>query len=192
MESRGWSRRRLGDRLGLVVYGGGVVGVTLVHDPVWLTAAGVGVWLGAGKERGRLLRRALRLALPWLVVVSVGYGMVAFWSGLPVGEVLLRLNLRVGVLVLLTVVFATRVSLLRAVDFSPTLVWLFTMVMSQMVLWQRLYEEFRLALVSRSPGEPDLRTVLQASANAIAWFADQALATARNQAQALRARGLLE
>ncbi|MCX8006430.1 MAG: ABC transporter permease, partial [Burkholderiaceae bacterium] len=104
---------------------------------------------------------------------------------------LLPLNLRVLALTLLTLVFAARVNLLCALNFSPTLVWLFTLAVSQAQHWRRVQEDFRLALACRSPGPPGLRARLRASAAAAAWFIDQAIAAAREQAQALRARGLI-
>ncbi len=166
-----------------------VVVFTLVHDPAWLALGLAGVLLLAGREVPVLLRQTFRVILPFILVVSLGYLLLARLESLSPWETLLRLNLRVLVLTLLTLLFIRRVNLFRALDFSPHLVWLLGLAYSQAMSFRRMHADFHLALTSRSIVRPGLRDRYRASAAAAAWFMDKSLAAARETAQALRARG---
>ncbi len=173
----------------LIGYGTAVVTFTLVHDPLWLALGLAGVLLLAGREAPALLRRTLRVILLFNLAVGIGYALVAHLQDFSPWEPLLRLNLRVLAITLLTFLFISRVNLFRALDFSPRLTWLLALAYSQATILQRSHADFRLALVSRCPRRPSLKQRYRASAAAAAWFMDKALATARETAQALRARG---
>lgn len=173
----------------LIGYGAAVVSFTLVHDPLWLALGLVGVLLLASRQVLTLLRRALRVILLFNLAVSLGYALVAHLQDFSPWQTLLRINLRVLAITLLTFLFISRVNLLRALDFSPRLTWLLALAYSQAMSLQRTHADFRLALVSRCPRRPGLKQRYRASAAAAAWFMDKALAAARETAQALRARG---
>lgn len=177
------------DRALLVLYLATVVATTLVHDPLWLAAALCAVLLLAGRQAGELARRALRVILVFNLAVSLGYGLLAGLRGFSPWETLLLINLRVLVLALLSFLFIARVNLFRALDFSPTLIWLLALAYGQALGFRRVHADFRLALVSRSLARPRLMDRYRASAAAAAWFMDKAYAAARERAQALRARG---
>lgn len=180
------------DRLLLVLYLAALVAATLVHDPRILAAALVGLLLLAGRDAPDLLRRTLRVILVFNLVVSLGYVLLAELRGFSPWDTLLLLNLRVLTLTLLTFLFIARVNLFRALAFSPTLSWLLTLAYSQALGFLRSHADFRLALISRSPVRLHLIDRYRASAAAAAWFMDKALASARECAQALRARGFLD
>lgn len=180
------------DRLLLVLYLAALVAATLVHDPLAPAAALVGVLLLAGRDAPKLLRRTLRVILPFNLAVSLAYVLLAELRGFSPWDTLLLLNLRVLTLTLLTFLFIRRVNLFRALAFSPTLSWLLTLAYSQALGFQRAHADFRLALTSRSPVRPRLIDRYRASAAAAAWFMDKALASARERAQALRARGFFD
>lgn len=180
------------DRLLLVLYLAALVAATLVHDPRALGAALVVLLLFAGRKAPILLRRALWVILPLNLVVSLGYGLLSDLRGFSPWDTLLLLNLRVLTLTLLSFLFIDRVNLFRALAFSPGLCWLLTLSLSQALGFQRAHADFRLALISRSSVRPRLIDRYRASAAAAAWFMDQALASARERALALRARGFFD
>ena len=173
----------------LVLYLVAVIVTTVVHDPLSLGAGLVGLLLLAGRKAARLLARCLRVILVFNLVVSLGYLALAHVHGFSPWETLLLINLRVLVLTLMSFLFIARVNLFRALDFSPTLTWLLGLAYSQALGFQRVHADFRLALSSRSIVRPGLRDRYRCSAAAAAWFMDKALATARESAHALRARG---
>ncbi len=173
----------------LSLYLATVLLATLVHDPLWLALGLVAVLLLSGRQAPALLRRSLRVILPFNLAVSLGYLLLAHLHAIPPWETLLRINLRVLAITLLTFLFIARVNLFRALAFSPTLTWLLGLAYSQAMSFARAHADFRLALVSRSIVRPRLRDRYRASAAAAAWFMDKGLASARETAQALRARG---
>lgn len=166
-----------------------VLGVTLVHVPLVLALVLAAVLLLAGREAGPVLRRILRLVLLFNLAVSLGYGLLAWLQDFSPWHTLLLLNLRVLLLASLSFVFITRVNLFQALGFSRNLTWLLGLAYSQALSFRRAYEEFRLALRSRSLRPPRLIDRYRASAAAASWFLDKGLATARETALALRARG---
>lgn len=176
----------------LALYGAALVATTLVHNPIWLAAGLAVILLLAGRAALKLLRRALRVILVFNLAVSLGYVLLAELRGFSPWETLLLINLRVVTLTLLTFLFIARVNLFRALDFSPRLSWLLTLAYSQALGFQRAQADFRLALASRSLDRPRLIDRYRASAAAAAWFMDKALATARESALALRARGFFD
>jgi cobalt/nickel transport system permease protein len=177
------------DRGLLLAYAGTVVTATLVHHAGMLGAGLAGVLLLAGREAPALLARALRTVLVFNLAVSMGYTILSLLSQESPGDTLLLINLRVLLITTLTFLFIARVNLFRALDFSRTLTFLLGLGYSQAMSFKRAYGDFRLALVSRSPTRPSLRDRHRASAAAASWLIDKSLTTARDTAQALRARG---
>ncbi len=177
------------DRWLLLFYAAALVAATLVHDPVVLAAALAAVLLLAGRQAGGLLRKSLRTILLFNLAVSLGYAAFALLAGQVPWETLLRLNLRVLLLTLMTFLLMARVNLFRALGFSRSLTYLLGLAYSQSLVFRRTHEDFRLALASRCMVRPGLRDRYRASAAAAAWFLDKGLGTAREAAQALRSRG---
>lgn len=177
------------DRLLLLGYGAGILAGTLVHDPAWL-AAGLGLVLAAaGREAWGLLRRALLAILAFNAVISLSYGLMAWWQDSSPWETLLRLNLRVLLLTSLSFLFIARANLFRALDFSRSLSYVLALAYSQALTFRRTHDDFRLALASRSLRRPGLLDRYRASAAAASWFLEKSLHAATQSAQALRSRG---
>lgn len=177
------------DRLFLLLYLAGILAATLVHDPAWLAAGLVTVLAVAGREAWRLLRRALLAILAFNAVISLSYGLMSWWQGIPPWETLLRLNLRVLLLTCLSFLFIARANLFRALDFSRSLTYVLALAYSQALTFRRAHDDFRLALASRSLKRPGLMDSYRASAAAASWFLEKSLHAATQSAQALRSRG---
>ena len=122
-------------------------------------------------------------------LISVTYAAVELWLGNPPWTYLLRINLRVFTLVYLGFVVLERVNLLRAVAFSPTLSFLFTLSYAQARSFRRLAEDFRLALHSRSVGPLTLRDRYRFAARLGAHLLDKAVERSTEIAHAMRSRG---
>jgi cobalt/nickel transport system permease protein len=180
------------DRLALLLYGLAVLVATLVHDPIWLAAGLVLTLAGAGIRAGGLLLKALRTILVFNLAVSLGYVLLAWLRGESPWPTLLLINLRVLLLTSMTFLFVARVNLFRALGFSRHLTYLLGLAYSQALTFRRAHEDFRLALVSRSPRRPGLMDRYRASAAAASWYLEKALAAARESAQALRSRGFFD
>lgn len=177
------------DRLALLLYLTGILAATLVHEPALLAAGLALVLLAGGRGAWRLLRRALFAILAFNALISLSYALMAWWQGIPPWHTLLRLNLRVLLLTTLSFLFITRVNLFRALDFSPGLTHVLGLAYSQALTFRRAYDDFRLALASRSLQPPRLIDRYRAGAAAVSWFLEKSLHAATQSAQALRARG---
>jgi cobalt/nickel transport system permease protein len=177
------------DHVYLLLYLAAVITVTLIHSSLWLAAGLVLVFMMAGRDAARLLRRAVLTVLAFNMVISLSYAVMAWVQDFSPWEALLRINLRVILLTLLTFLFAARVNLFRALDFSKSLTFVLGLAYSQALTFRRAHDDFRLALASRSLKRPRLMDRYRASAAAASWFLEKSLHVATQSSQALRSRG---
>ena len=177
------------DRALLLLYLGTVLVATLVHAPAVLAGGLALTLLAAGREARSLLRRAVLAVAAFNVLVSLGYGLMAWLQHLSPWETLLRLNLRVLWLTCVTFLFTRRANLFRALDFSRTLTYVLGLAYSQTMAFRRAQEDFRMALASRSLRRPGMLEQYRSSAAAASWFLEKALHAATQSSHALRSRG---
>ncbi len=177
------------DHAYLLLYASAILAATLIHDIAWLAAGLALVLLTAGRDAGKLLRRAVLTVLAFNAVVSLSYAAMAWLHGIAPWETLARLNLRVLLLTTMTFLFIARANLFRALDFSRSLTYVLGLAYSQAMIFRRAHDDFRLALASRSLRRPGLLDRYRASAAAASWFLDKSLHAAAQSSQALRSRG---
>jgi len=159
--------------------------------PVWLAGGLIVVLLLCWREAGRLLRRAVLASATFSGTVSLAYLGHAWWLSQPLPlDWLLTVNLRVGLMALLTFLFIERVNLFQALSFSRRLSFLLVLAVSQSLGLRRTLAEFRLGLQSRSPRPAGITARYRAAAHAAAWLLDRALANAHESAQAMQSRGM--
>ncbi|HNQ03211.1 MAG TPA: ABC transporter permease [Thiobacillaceae bacterium] len=176
----------------LLAYAGAILTATLVHEPRHLALGLLLVLILAGRQITRILLRTLRVVLLFNLTVSLGYVLLALLRHISPWDTLILINLRVLTLTCLTFLFIARVNLFQALGFSRTLTWLLVLAYSQALALKQVHEDFRLALVSRTPIRPSLRDRYRASAAAAAWLLDKGLAGAHQTALALRSRGFFD
>jgi cobalt/nickel transport system permease protein len=176
-------------RAALAAYLAGVVALTLLHHPGALALAVLVVLPLGGRAAPRLARRTLAAMAVFNGLVSLAYAAVELWQGQAPWTYLLRINLRVFALVYLGFVVLERVDLLRAVSFSRTLSFLFTLAYAQARSFRRLAEDFRLALRSRAVGPLSLRDRYRFAARLGGHLLDKAVERSTEIAHAMRSRG---
>jgi len=176
----------------LGLYLSAVVAITMVHDLGALAATLAGVLALAGREALRLLRRALLTVALFNGVVTATYLALAAVDGRVSWYYVGLINLRVVLLTTLTFLAAARIDPFRALAFSPTLTYLLSLASSQALALRRTFEDFRLALRSRSPTPPGLRDRYRHSAAAASYLIQKALADAGETAYTLRSRGFFD
>jgi cobalt/nickel transport system permease protein len=182
MNDRGW----------LLAYLLAVLAVTLVHQPLWLAGALLAAVAASGRPRWRLLRRAVLAVLAFNLTVSLGYLAVTAWRGEFAPLYLLRINLRVLLLVYLGFWLASRINVLKALDFSPSLAFLATLAAGQARSLQRLVQDFRQAFTSRNPVPPRLADRMRHTAAQSEHLLEQSLHRANETTQAMRSRGVFD
>lgn len=169
-----------------------VVCLTTIHTLKFTCGILVATVVLTGRGWLVIARRALLAILVFNSIVSISYCFIALKQGSFNGEYLLLLNLRVFSLTFLTFYIVKRVNLFRIVDFSPTLMYLLTLATSQIITFQKLVQDFQLALKSRTIKSLSLRQHYQHSANLSLFFLDKSLNRAQEIAQAMKSRGFFE
>ncbi len=176
----------------LLAYLLAVVVVTLLHDARWLAALLVVALVASGPGRWAILRRGLLAVLAFNVTVSLGYLVVALGQGVFSAHYLLLVNLRALLLVYLGFWFVSRVNLLEACRFSPTLGFVVTLAAGQIETFARALRDFRLAFQSRNLAPPALASRTRHASAQAAHLLDKSVSMATETALAMRSRGCFD
>ncbi|MCC5860496.1 MAG: hypothetical protein JJT93_01130 [Gammaproteobacteria bacterium] len=179
-------------RLALLAWAAAVVASTLVHDPVVLTAALLLALLVSGTGRLALAGRAVRAVAAILLLISAGYVGMSMFSGTLDTGVLMRFNLRVLLIAVLTAWMLREVRLVLALSGWPAAQRWLLIVQAQITLFRRLAQDYRLARRSRSTVAPTLRQRYLGVSSLTLAALDKAVHNAETVTQALRARGALD
>ncbi len=179
-------------RAALIAYLLALVAGTLVHDAAFLAVALVGVVAIGGRRAPAILRRAVLAVIAFNGVVTAAYVVLAKWQGTFSLDYVVLINLRVLLLTSLTFLFATRVNVFDALAFSPALTYVLAIAYGQIMTFQRVVEDFRLALRSRSIRPATLRQRYRQSAAVAGLLLDKSTHTAAEITHAMRARGFFD
>jgi cobalt/nickel transport system permease protein len=179
-------------RLALAAYLGAVVAATLVHA-WWLLAAALVLAVAlAGPQRWRLLRRTVLAVFAFNLTVSASYAAIALWQATFSADYLLLVNARVLLMVFLGFWFVSRVDILAALAFSPTLSFLVTVAVGQARSLGRQVRDFQLAFASRNPLRPRPSDRFHHAAAQAQHLLDRAIHAADESALAMRSRGAFD
>lgn len=140
-------------------------------------------------------KRALWAVALFGLGVSLGYALQAWWLDHPWRETvdfLLLINLRVYAMTFLTLFVVRRINIARALDFSPTLRFLYLASMSQIYAFTRTLEDFRLALKARTLGRLKEKTRRDMVGALLHFFVKKSLFSAKERTLALKARGFFD
>ncbi|MDT8448786.1 MAG: hypothetical protein RQ847_01310 [Wenzhouxiangellaceae bacterium] len=169
-----------------------VVVATCIHDPAWLAVLLLGALALHGREAWSALRRALIAVAVVNVAISFGYAVAASAAGTPWAEFVLRLNLRVVLLAVLTFWMARNVRLERALAFSPSLQFIVVLVRGQLGTFRAMLADARQAFESRNPARIPFRPRLKAAGRQAAALLDKAELQADALNQGMRSRGFFD
>ncbi|MBD3222345.1 hypothetical protein GF314_13990 [bacterium] len=145
----------------LVLYAAFVVLVSFVHDPRLLAACPVAVLLVAGRDAGRILRRAAAVVAVFTGVVVGAWVVASLWRGDDPWPWVLRTVPRVLALTCATLLLGRRVRPLDLAAGSRTLQTVVVLVQAQTSTLRRTLGDARLALRSRSLVRPGPRVLLR-------------------------------
>lgn len=180
------------DRALLLAYLAAVVAVTMVHRLDVLGGALALALVAAGGAAPRLARRALMAMLFFTATVTIAYVAAALWRGSLSWYFVILLNLRVFLLAFLSMLFASRINPFRAFSFSRTLVYVLTLAYSQVLVFRRLHDDFRLAFASRSVARPRARDRYRHAASTASFILRRALNETGEITMALTSRGFFD
>ena len=175
-----------------MAYVAAVLAVSSIHDPLWLAFALPLALALAGRQWLRLATRALLAIVVFNGVVSLSYAGLSVWQGTFSSRYLALLNLRVFLLTYLGFLLTTRVNLFQALAFSPTLSYLLALAYTQIHRLRRTFEDFRLALKSRTLGHLSHRDIYRHRASMGVWLLHKSLHDGREIGLAMRSRGFFD
>ncbi len=135
-----------------------------------------------GNFRGSI--RPPVFALFTALFISTPY---ALWTGHY--SYVFLLTLRVLNLTLLTLLVLRNTNLYLALGFSKTLSQLLVLTSSHILLYRRVFSEFKDSLRSRSPEGPQRRDMINFSGGIGLYFFDRALRDSEEVAKAMKSRG---
>lgn len=169
-----------------------VVAATLVHDPVVLGSALLATLALQGRAAPSILRQALFAVVLVNITVSLAWVVAAAWQGEPWLALVLRLNLRVLLIAVLTFTMVRRVDVIEAVEFAPRLKFLLVLALGQVRMLSQLLSQYRDAFASRSPIRPRLRLRFASAGRQAAAMLEKAELQADELNQGMRARGFFD
>lgn len=178
------------DRLWLFAYLSGIVLLGFIHS-VWVIAGVViSVFILGGARRLLLLRRAVAALLLFNVTVTLAYLLAQRLLDVPEAPLLL-INLRALAMTLMTFTVVSRINLARALSFSGTLSLLFTLCVSQVMAFRRMYASFREGLESRHAGQRR-GSRMHALLAQLFFFMHKTFSQSQEYAMGMRSRGMMD
>lgn len=180
------------DRMLLIGWLLAVIAITFIHEPLYLAALTALVLSLQGRAAPRIALRALAAVVFVNLAVSVAFVFSAWMNGEPWGVFVLRLNLRVFLLALITLWMVRRVDLVRAAAFSPSLQFLLVLVLGQIRTLGAMLVDYRLALTSRSATRPALNVRMRSAGSQVGAMMEKAERNADQLNQGMRARGFFD
>lgn len=169
-----------------------IVAITFVHDPRFLAALLLLALAAQGAAAPKIACRALIAVALVNLTVSIAFVVSAWLSGEDWLAFVLRLNLRVFLLALLTFWMIRHVDLTRAVAPWPSLQFLVVLALGQIRSLASLMADYRLAFASRSPTRPPLRVRLGSTGRQTAAMMEKAERRADELIHGMRARGFFD
>ena len=154
----------------LIVYLAAVFAVTMVHNAAVLGFVLLGVIVFAGSGRWGIARRSLLAIALFNSIVTVSYVLLTMFEGGFSAYFVVLLNIRVFLLTYLTFLVVERVNPFKALAFSKTLTFLFSLAYGHIITFRRLYDDFRMALRSRTLVRPRTRDLYRHGAATASYF----------------------
>jgi len=156
----------LKDRLLLIIYLISIIIITSVHNIYFLAGVIPLLILLSNKYFFQILKKTIVSIMLFNFIISVSYIIMSVinnndWSGY-----IILINLRVFDATFLTFLFVSKVNLFRAVSFSENFSFLLLLSYSQIMIYKRNYENFKLSFRSRNlvlPGKKQLYNFIRST-----------------------------
>jgi cobalt/nickel transport system permease protein len=176
----------------LVAYLAAIVAATSIHSLRFLSALLLVAVILGGRQRLHIAKRAVLTILLFNSIVTLSYAVISLiqkdFSPLFVA----RINLRVFLMTYLTFLFNARANPFKALAFSRSLSYVLTLAYSQVLTFRRLFEDFRLALRSRTLKRPSLKDLYRHGAATGSFFMQKCLIDSEEITQAMKSRGFFD
>ncbi|MFH1756121.1 MAG: hypothetical protein ABIA59_10520 [Candidatus Latescibacterota bacterium] len=176
-------------RLLFIGYLTAVLLITSIHNILFYSICLGAVAICARGDFIKIAKRVFWAMLLFNSVITVSYAVIATIQGTFSVHYVVLINLRVFLLTSLTFLLVDKINPFKALAFSRSLMYLLTLAYSQALTLRRLYEEFRLALQSRSPSRPAVKDLYRHKASAGAFLLRKSINDTADITQAMKSRG---
>jgi cobalt/nickel transport system permease protein len=173
----------------LFVYLAAVVMITSIHDIGFYLISLAALILLAPGDFFKIAKRALVAIMIFNSIITISYVVITLVQGSFSFRYVALINLRVFLLTSLTFLLVDKINPFKAFAFSRSLLYLLTLAYSQVLTLRRLFEEFRLALKSRSPSRPAARDLYRHGASTGAFLLRKSINDTTDITQAMKSRG---
>ena len=126
------------------------------------------------------------------MTISLAYIMMAILKNQPWEDFIFLFNMRVFDLTFMTLLLTKSVNIASLLSFSSTLSFLFTIALSQIISYQKSYENFSLSLKSRLIKKMSQRHKKEFIGAVFGYFFKKALYDSEEKSLALKARGFFD
>jgi len=178
-----------------VIFFSYILGLGIVlssHSFYFLSIFGLFLLFLSQQKLVSIVKSCIKSFLVFNVTISIGFIVMALLKNQPWFDFVLLFNFRVFDLTFMTILFSKSVNVASVLSFSSTLSFLFTMALSQIISYQRSYENFLLSLKSRMAKKMSERHKKEFITSVFGYFFKKALYDSEEKSLALKARGFFD
>ena len=146
----------------------------------------------SGKDVFNLAKKSFFSILAFNSVISISYIVISVIQNKEWVDYIVLLNLRVFDLTFLTFLFASKVNLFKALDFSKTFSMILVLSYSQILLFKKTFEDFKLALKSRIITKTPKKDIYNFVSTITFYFLNKSINNSKEISQAMKSRGFLD
>jgi cobalt/nickel transport system permease protein len=163
--------------------------ITSIHDIRLYVIVLAALVVAARRDVAKIAKKAFLAVAIFNIVITVSYVVITLMRGDFSLHYVALINLRVFLLTFMTFLFVSNINPFKALAFSRSLQYVLILAYSQVLTLRRLFEEFRLALKSRSPVRPAARDLYRHGATTGAFLLHKSLSDTADITQAMKSRG---
>ncbi|MEJ5172297.1 MAG: hypothetical protein WHT47_01140 [Hydrogenothermaceae bacterium] len=176
------------DRYLLIMYLTTVFLITSIHNIWFYLLVFQLISIFSFKEFYKLIKKSIFSVLLFNSVVSISHTFINGFDK----DYLLLLNLRVFVLTYMTFFIISKINLFKALSFSKNLTTLLVLSYSQILTYKKLFEEFNMALTTRTVKDLKFSDYLNFYGKVFEFFLDKSTKNAKDISDGMRSRGFFD
>lgn len=178
----------LKDRLLLIIYLISIIIITSVQNVYFLAAIIPLFMLLSNQIFFQLLKKTIISILLFNFIVSISYIIMSVINQNEWGGYISLINLRVFDATFLTFLFVAKVNLFRAVSFSENFSFLLLISYSQIMIYKRNYENFKLSFRSRNLILPKKKQLYNFISSTFIFFLNSSIHNSHEISLAMKSR----
>ena len=137
----------------------------------------------------RLFYTAVKLSALFSLFITLSYSVLLYMHAQSFWHYFLTVNLRSLDMLILTLLFGSRVNLYEAFSFSKELTFLLVLSVSKIMSVQRVFADYKDVLRSRTIKKPNHSEAYDYIGSAIGGFLDRNIQESKENYEAMRSRG---